>query len=70
MLKITYLKIIYYRPFSNCLVSALAKSRAASRVVRTTAGDAETCRLGLIQLVIQVVYMSFTAVLPKLLCFF
>jgi hypothetical protein len=29
----------YYRPFSNYLVSALAKSRAAIRLVRTMAGD-------------------------------
>jgi hypothetical protein len=28
-----------YRPFQDCLVSALAKSRAASRLVRTMAGD-------------------------------
>ena len=28
-----------YRPFSKCLVSALAKSRAASWLVRTMAGD-------------------------------
>ncbi len=28
-----------FRNFSNCLVSALAKSRAASRLVRTMAGD-------------------------------
>ena len=28
-----------YRPFYNCLVSALAKSRAASRLVCTMAGD-------------------------------
>jgi hypothetical protein len=29
----------FYRPFSNCFVSALAKSRAAGRLVRTMAGD-------------------------------
>ena len=33
-----------YRPFSNCLVSALAKSRAASRLVRTMAGHSRNKR--------------------------
>ena len=61
-----------YRPFSNCFVSALAKSRAASRLVRTMAGDNRNLLQTWldIKLVLHGVQLwCFTAIFPKLLGF-
>ena len=55
-----------YRPVSNCLVSALAKSRAAGRLMRTMAGESRNLQQTWLDSSGNlVVYMSSNAVWPK-----